>query len=378
MPIPLDYLILGLGGMGSSALYHLARRGLNVLGVEQFGVAHDRGSSHGETRIIRKAYFEHPNYVPLLERAYELWRELEQESGKALFNPCGLMVAGPPEGEVVQGVRLAARLYDIAVEDVSSQEAKERFPGFQIPDHFEVTWEPEAGFLYVEECVRTQIECAISAGAQVCLNEKIISVSINDDLIEVKTETQHYIASGMIVTTGAWSSSCLQELNLPLEVVRKVLFWNPVREPLYNLDTGKGCFFFEMPYGEFYGFPSLDGETVKLAEHGGGTTVTDPGNVNRALLETDTPSVSRFIREVMPALEPEPKRHATCMYTRTPDRHFIVDRHSRNQRVVYGAGFSGHGFKFASVIGEILADLATHGSTPHPIDFLAASRFVSR
>ena len=377
MPLHVDYLVLGLGGMGSSALYHLARRGLKVRGIEQFGVAHDRGSSHGETRIIRKAYFEHPNYVPLLQRAYELWRELEQESGKRLFNPCGLMVAGSPEGEVIQGVRLASRLYDVDVENVTSREAAERFPGFRIPNGFEVTWEPEAGFLYVEECVRTQIECAISLGAQVCLNEKIISVSINAESIEVRTETERYLAAGMIVTAGAWSSSCLQELHLPLEVVRKVLFWNPVRQPLYNLDAGKGCFFFDMPYGEFYGFPSLDGETVKLAEHTGGATVADPGNVNRELMETDAPAVSRFVSEVMPALDPEPARHATCMYTRTPDRHFIVDRHARNQRVVYGAGFSGHGFKFSAVIGEILADLATQGSTAHPIDFLSASRFAS-
>jgi len=378
MSLHVDYLVLGLGGMGSSALYHLARRGLNVLGIEQFGIAHDRGSSHGETRIIRKAYFEHPNYIPLLQRAYELWRELEQESGKRLFNPCGLMVAGPPAGKVIQGVHQAARLYDVDVEKVSVEDAATRFPGFQIPDGFEVTWEPEAGFLYVEECVRAHIECARSHGAQVCLDEKIISVSITDKSIEVQTETQHYSAANMIVTAGAWSSTRLQELNLPLEVVRKVLFWNTARQPVYNLDQGKGGFFFDMPYGEFYGFPSLDGATVKLAEHTGGETVLDPGNLNRELLDTDAPAVSRFVSEVMPGLEPDPVRHATCMYTRTPDGHFIVDRHPRNQRVVYGAGFSGHGFKFAAVIGEILADLATQGFTAQPIDFLSASRFASR
>ena len=376
MPTHVDYLVLGLGGMGSSALYHLSKRGLNVLGIEQFDVAHDRGSSHGDTRIIRKAYFEHPNYIPLLQRAYELWHELEQESGKTLFNPCGLMVAGPPDGEVIQGVHEASRLYDVSVENVSPEDAARRFPGFQVPAGFEVTYEPEAGFLFVEECIKTQIECATSLGAQVCLNEKINSVVIHDQSIEVKTDTQHYSASRMIVTAGAWSSSCLQELNLPLEVVRKNLFWNPVRGPAYNLDSGNGGFFYDMPYGEFYGFPSLDGKTVKLAEHTGGETVDDPGNLNRELMADDTTSVSRFISEVMPGLEPLPEKHATCMYTRTPDGHFIVDQHSRNPAVVYGAGFSGHGFKFASVIGEVLADLATQGTTAHPIDFLTASRFA--
>lgn len=375
MTVHVDYLVLGLGGMGSSALYHLARRGLKVVGIEQFGVAHDRGSSHGDTRIIRKAYFEHPNYIPLLQRAYELWRELEQESGKELFDPCGLMVAGPPEGAVIQGVHLASRLYNVAVEKVSAAEAAFRFPGFQIPDGFEVTYEPEAGFLHVEDCVRTHLECAEQHGAQVCLNEKIQSVTISDQLIEVKTEAQHIIASRLIVTAGAWSSACLAELNLPLEVVRKVLFWNPVEQPVYNLDQGRGGFFVDMPYGEFYGFPSLDGTTVKLAEHTGGELVADPSHLNRELLETDAQAVSRFIGEVMPGLKPDPIRHATCMYTRTPDGHFIVDRHSKNPGVVYGAGFSGHGFKFASVIGEILADLATEGHTTHPIEFLSASRF---
>lgn len=377
MAIHVDYLVLGLGGMGSSALYHLARRGLNVLGVEQFGVAHDCGSSHGETRIIRKAYFEHPNYIPLLERAYELWRELEQASGKSLFNPCGLMVAGPPDGQVIRGVHEAARLYDVAVEKVSSEDAVERFPGFQIPHDFEVTYESEAGLLYVEECVRTHIECAKEQGAQVCLDEKIHSVSIHDDSIEVTTDAQQYSASAVIVTAGAWSSTYLQDLNLPLEVVRKLLFWNPVKQPVYDLDAGRGGFFFDMPYGEFYGFPSLDGETLKLAEHTGGETVVDPGNLNRDLLETDMYSISRFISEVMSELESMPTRHGTCMYTRTPDGHFIIDRHALNHRVVYGAGFSGHGFKFASVIGEILADLVTQGTTRHPINFLSASRFSS-
>ncbi len=377
MPTHVDYLVLGLGGMGSSALYHLSKRGLNVLGIEQFGVAHDRGSSHGDTRIIRKAYFEHPNYIPLLQRSYELWHELEQESGKRLFDPCGLMVAGPPEGDVIKGVHQASRLYNVAVEKVSIEDAIERFPGFQVPDGFEVTYESEAGFLFVEECVRTHLECALSHGAQVCLDEKINSVEIKDDQsIEVITDKQRYISSGIIVTAGAWSGSCLPDLNLPLEVVRKFLFWNPVKEPVYNLDQGKGGFFFEMPYGEFYGFPSLDGKTVKLAEHTGGETVLDPGNLNRELMPDDATSVSRFVSEVMPALEQLPERHATCMYTRTPDGHFIVDQHPRHPAVVYGAGFSGHGFKFASVMGEILADLVTSGTTAHPIDFLSANRFA--
>lgn len=370
-----DYLVLGLGGMGSSALYHLSKRGLNVLGIEQFGAAHDRGSSHGETRIIRKAYFEHPNYIPLLQRAYELWHDLEQTTGKTLFNQCGLMVAGPSDGAVIRGVHLAEELYGVEVESVSPADAVERFPGFRIPAGFEVTHEPEAGFLHVEQCVQTHLECAQAQGATVYLNEQILGVKVSERSVEVKTDRQKITASSLIVTTGAWSSGCLSELQLPLEVVRKVLFWNPVREPVYNLDAGRGSFFFDMPEGEFYGLPSLEGASVKLAEHTGGETVSDPADVDRSLYENDVHRVSRFVEAVMPALDPQPMRHTVCMYTGTPDGHFIVDQHPANQRVVYGAGFSGHGFKFASVMGEILADLATTGRTALPIEFLSAQRF---
>ncbi|MCA9005213.1 MAG: N-methyl-L-tryptophan oxidase, partial [Planctomycetaceae bacterium] len=282
---------------------------------------------------------------------------------------------GPADGAVIRGVHLAEELYGVEVQSVSPADVVERFPGFHIPDGFEVTHEPEAGFLYVEKCVQTYLECAQTQGAYVCLNEQIQEVKVSDRSIEVTTDQQSITADSLIVTTGAWSSGCLSELQLPLEVVRKVLLWNPVREPVYNLDAGRGSFFFDMPEGEFYGFPSLDGATLKLAEHTGGETVDDPTLVDRSLHESDVPRVSRFVEAVMPALEPRPIRHAVCMYTRTPDGHFIVDRHPVNQRVVYGAGFSGHGFKFASVMGEILADLATTGATALPIEFLSAQRF---
>ena len=239
----------------------------------------------------------------------------------------------------------------------------------------EVTHEPEAGFLHVEQCVQTHLECAQAQGATVYLNEQTLGVKVSERSVEVKTDRQKITASSLIVTTGAWSSGCLSELQLPLEVVRKVLFWNPVREPVYNLDAGRGSFFFDMPEGEFYGLPSLEGASVKLAEHTGGETVSDPADVDRSLYENDVHRVSRFVEAVMPALDPQPMRHTVCMYTGTPDGHFIVDQHPANQRVVYGAGFSGHGFKFASVMGEILADLATTGRTALPIEFLSAQRF---
>lgn len=375
MPVHVDYLVLGLGGMGSSALYHLARRGLKVLGVEQFGIAHDRGSSHGETRIIRKAYFEHPDYIPLLQRAYSLWEDLEQESGKSLLNLCGLMVAGPPEGDVIKGVHLAEERHGVQVETLEMAEAQRRFPGFQLPEGFEVTFEPEAGFLHVEDCVQAHMDCALNHGAQIVLHEPIESLLVTETEIEIQTANQHWVAEGVIVTAGAWAGECLKELQLPLEVARKVLFWNPVQSPVYNLDQGGCGFLCQMPFGEFYGFPSLDGKTVKLAEHTGGDLVTDPNNVNRELQESDSTSIGRFVDEVMSGLSPESERHAVCMYTRSVDRHFIIDQHPRNQRLVYGAGFSGHGFKFASVMGEILADLVTEGKTNHPIDFLRADRF---
>lgn len=392
-----DVIVIGIGGFGSSCLYHLAKRGLRVLGVDRFPAGHDRGSSHGDTRIIRQAYFEHSDYVPLLLQAYGLWRELESESGRDLMTICGLMLSGPPDGIAVPGAHTASALYGVDVERVARSDATHRFPGFHIPDGFEVVFESQGGFLQVEECVRTHIDLACQHGAEFQSGEAVVDWSSNGKTVRVRTPNEQYEAASLIVTAGAWSGGLLQgthtetasdqaaekppdadcsaaDIARHLHVIRKTLLWNPVRSGAFNLDAGGCGFFFEMPDGIFYGFPSLDGRTLKLAEHTGGEVVADPLHLDRSLRDTDVNPVARFASEVMPELDPVPQRHSVCMYTMTPDAHFLIDRHPAHANVWFGAGFSGHGFKFTSVIGQALADLSLEGRTKQPVDFLASRR----
>lgn len=380
-----EAIVIGTGGFGSSCLYQLAQRGVRVLGLDRFSAAHDQGSSHGDTRIIRQAYFEHPDYVPLLKRAYELWRKLESASGRELMDLCGLFLAGPAEGEAVAGARLAAKLHGISIEDISfEQPAAGNLPpdlcrGFRIPSGFDAVYESVGGYLHVEDCVRTHINLACRAGAEHRTGEPIISWTSDGQTVRVRTESSEYEAAALILTPGAWASQLLATISgvPPLTVLRKTLHWNRVRSPVYDVLGGGTGFFFEMPYGVFYGFPSIDGRTLKVAEHSGGEPVSDPLSVDRSLRDSDAQPISRFLQEVMPDVEPITDRHVVCMYTMTPDGHFIVDRHPEYGNVFFGAGFSGHGFKFTSVIGEALADLAINGETDLSIDFLKLARFQS-
>ncbi len=382
-----DTIVLGVGGFGSGALYHLARRGTRVLGIERFGIAHDRGSSHGQTRIIRKAYFEHPDYVPLLHRAYELWHELERESGCQLLHPVGLFIAGEPACESVSGTLLAARLHNLSVDKLDAREARRRFPGYRFHDDFAVVFEPEAGYLEVENCVAAHIAAAVKHGAVVQTGETVVMWESDGRRVTVRTDRGVYSAASVVITAGPWASQLLDDSSdsaassesldwsAKLRVVRKPVFWFAAGAD-YDLARGNSTFFFETSAGQFYGFPRIDGQTIKLAEHTGGDTVSDPLTVDRELQPSDLTRVNDFMRDFLPALDPRPVRHSVCMYTKTPDSHFIIDRHPAWANVVFGAGFSGHGFKFTTVLGEALADLAQTGETKLPVDFLSMHRFA--
>lgn len=391
-----DVIVLGLGGFGSGAAYHLARRGLRVLGLDRFCPAHDQGSSHGETRIIRKAYFEHPDYVPLLLRAYDLWAELESESQRQLFWNCGLMLAGLPDSEAISGARLSASQHKLTIENLSASVASKRWPGFRVPDSFDVVFEPDAGFLRVEECVQTHLDRAAAHGATLLFDEPVVSWSSTGSEVRVRSATREFIAASLVITAGPWAAAVLADLKLPLQVLRKPVLWCETTSPAYNLDSHMPTFYFEMPpsiawppssersgegvqaTGEaastFYGFPSLDGILLKVAQHSGGDLVADPLLVDRQLRDADVQPVANFLRSCLPGVCPLPARHSTCLYTVTPDRHFVVDRHPAFSNVVIGCGFSGHGFKFTSVLGSVFADLATTGRTNLPIEFLSLNR----
>ena len=375
MPPTYECIVLGIGGFGSAAVYHLARRGVRVLGIEQFAAAHHRGSSHGETRIIRRAYFEHPDYVPLVDLAYGLWRELEQTTSRTLYTQTGLVLAGPPQGAAVSGTLRAARDHRLDIHDVPLAEARRRFPAFRMADDHAVVYEQDAGFLNVEACVQAHIAAALAAGAKIHFDEVARDWSVCEGRVTVTTDRATHQAARLVIAAGAWASRLLADLALPLVVRRKVQFWHSVAPGHVAAHAAAPVFYFELPHGAFYGFPSIDGETVKVAEHSGGLIVDDPSHVDRSCREADAAPLRQFLQAALPNVEHVPRRHSVCMYTMSPDGHFIVDRHPAHQNVVIAAGFSGHGFKFTPVIGQALADLALEGRTELPIDFLTLRRF---
>jgi sarcosine oxidase len=372
-----DVVVIGLGGMGSAAAYQLARRGARVLAIEQFGLAHDRGSSHGQTRIIRKAYFEHPDYVPLLIRAYELWDHVAAASGVRLFERCGLLMCGSPAGALISGVRRSAAEHNLRVEELDGDGLRRRFAPFRPGPEMQALFESDAGFLRVEECVRAHAELARTAGADLRFGERVRTWSADGGGVIVETDLGRHIGSKLVICGGAWAGRLLHELSLPLTVRRKVQLWFGPAADAYRLDCGCPAYAFQTTDGFFYGFPSIADGLVKAAEHTGGSAVGDPAALDRALRPDDTPRVAEFVRRHLPGVTPEVRAHAACMYTMTPDEHFVIDRHARHERVIFAAGFSGHGFKFASVTGEVLAELAVESRSSLPIGFLSARRFAA-
>ncbi len=370
-----DVIVLGTGGVGSAAAYHLARRGAKVLGLDQFPGGHDRGSSHGQTRIIRQAYFEHANYVPLLMRAYELWRELEQETSAELLHQVGLLQIGPPDGPVVRGVLEAARLHGLTVEQLTEQEIPRRFPGFRVPAASAGVLEPAAGYLRVEQCVLAHLSAAKKHGAEFRFGVTAHNWRQESSHVCVSTDQGDYRADKLVITAGPWAPQMLADLRVPLVVRRKHLYWFPTSDRSYHEASGCPTYLYELPHGVFYGFPQIDKQGVKVAEHSGGAEVTDPTNDPRPLDAVDLSRVESFLSAYLPGIGRPLQSRGVCFYTMSPDEHFLVDRHPRHDRVQFVAGLSGHGFKFTSVLGEALADLALAGSTPLPIGFLGLNRF---
>jgi sarcosine oxidase len=371
-----DCIVIGTGGVGSAALYHLAARGVRTLGIDRFPPGHDRGSSHGDTRIIRLAYFEHPNYVPLLRRAYQLWAELADRCGQQLYHETGLLQLSYSAGEVVPGVLRSAREHQLAVEELTANEVEHRFRGFRVPASTTAVFERCAGYLKVEACVLAYVQEAAKRGAEVCSGEAVLGWQADGSGVIVTTDKEHYAAARLIITPGAWAADLLGDLGVCFAVRRKSLFWYEA-SPIYSVAQGCPIFLYETPTGVFYGYPQIDHFGLKVAEHSGGQVVTDPSTVNREIDLQDKQRVEDFLDGHLPAVSRTLQRHVVCLYTMSPDGHFIVDRHPRSPQVAFVAGLSGHGFKFACVLGEILAELTLDGRTNAPIEFLACNREMS-
>lgn len=372
-----DVVVVGLGGMGSATAAHLAKRGKRVLGLEQFGRLHANGSSHGHSRIIRQAYFEAPEYVPLLHRSYALWRELEVESGQPdLLTITGGLNIGTPESEFVTGSLASAKQHNLEYEYLNHQEVGERFPGFRLTDDLVAVYEPNAGFLKPEECIDAHLTVAEQHGAELRFNQPMAGWSVDGDGVLVKTATGTVRADRLVITAGPWAGQVLADLGLPLTVRRIVNAHFEPSEPEHYAADRCPVYLFQVPEGDYYGFPMLPGQGVKLGRHDGGE-ITSPQTIRREIDNAEIDALRDVLARYLPGAVGPVSHTLTCMYTDTPDANFILDRHHDHPQIVYGCGFSGHGYKFASVIGEILADLAADGSSHHDIGFLSASRFVS-
>jgi monomeric sarcosine oxidase len=367
-----DAIVLGTGGVGGAALCQLARRGARVIGLERFEPGHDRGSSHGITRIIRQAYYEHPDYVPLVLRAYELWAELSEQCGASLVSEVGLLQVGPLDGEVVQGVLASAARFGLDVERLDARELPRRWSGLRASDDLVGVFERRAGFLRVEECVKAHVAQAVSSGAELRVGCEVYLWRSEGNSVVVETSQGRFTAASLVITAGAWAGELLGGLGIDFEVRRKPVFWFAAGHE-YAAENCP-CFLFETPAGIFYGMPQIDEWGVKAAEHTGGTVVQNPSALDRRLEPIDQSRVEQFLAAHLPRVEHRPTRHSVCMYTMTRDAHFVVDRHPEHPQVVFAAGLSGHGFKFAPVLGEALADLAMTGKTSLSIGFLTCRR----
>ncbi|MCZ6836647.1 MAG: N-methyl-L-tryptophan oxidase [Planctomycetota bacterium] len=371
-----DVIVIGMGAMGSATCLELARRGCRVLGLEQFSIPNNLGSSHGESRIIRLNYYENPDYVPLLRRTYEGWDRLEAESGEKLHFKTGGLYMGEESCDFIQGTLISSRVHDLPHETWSREEVIKRYPQFNPPQSYMGIWESNAGFVLPEAAISAMTRLALNLGASVHGHEPVLGWDAQEGRVTVRTEQATYEAGQVIITSGAWAGQVLGEMGVKLEVTRQVLAWlwpkrpelfGPDRFPIWAIDDPNGFF--------FYGFPMQSGRVgLKVARHFYGPPIS-PDTIDRTPSEADKREIRDAIKQYLPDGDGDILSMGVCMYTNTPDAHFIIDRHPRHQEVLMATGFSGHGFKFAPVIGEIMADLALEGETKHPIDFLRLGRF---
>ena len=371
-------IVIGLGAMGSATLYHLAQRGWRVLGLEQFEPGHNQGSSHGDSRIIRETYFEHPLYVPLVRRAHELWRELERNSGSSLMTITGGIMIGPPDGVVVSGTLRSAQQHGLPHEILTPAGVRERFPAFRLDDALVAVFDPRAGFLDPEACNRAHIKLARDAGADVRFSETVLDW-IPDGGVRVTTSSDTYGADRLVLAAGAWNGALLPDSVLPLTIERQAVFWLEPEIDASLYDRGRfPIYAYEYRAGNIcYGFPRLP-RGVKASVMHDGETVADPGAVRRTIDAKEVKPLRTALEPILPGLaEARVRESDVCLFTNTPDHDFIIDFHPFFPQVLVSSPCSGHGFKFASAIGEIQADLLMKGKTEFDLSPFRLGRWVA-
>ena len=355
-----DCAVVGLGAMGSATLWRLAARGARVVGVDRWVPPHDRGSSHGESRIIRTAYHEDPSYVPLVQRSFALWRELEAATGVELLRTTGIAVIGAPQSEVVAGALLSARTHGLPHSVLDAAAASQRFPYHRIGADEVVVYEPGGGVLDAEGGVAAMLRRAGELGASIVTECTVRRVEVRDGVVGVVLHDGEVLhAARAVVCAGPWLGSLLPDLPVPLWVERQVSAWFPVSGGGVLPPAAFPVFIRQLPSGRLvYGLPGRDGASVKLAVHHEGARV-DPDAVPREVTAADLEPLVKLVAVHMRGLQPRPVRAITCMYTNTPDGNFVVKPMPDSPQVIVVSACSGHGYKFAPAIGDAAADLCT-------------------
>jgi sarcosine oxidase len=371
-----DLAVVGLGAMGSATLWRAASRGVRALGLDRFDPPHDRGSTHGESRIIRTAYFEDPAYLPLLREAFPLWRELEADCGESLLTMTGAAMVGPPDSRLIAGSLRSAEEHGLEHDVFTGTAAARRFPQFRLGDGDVVFHEQGGGALRPEACVRAALRLAQGRGARVRTGVTVLRIEPRGDGVRIDTDAGRVDARRAVVCAGPWTGALLPQLGVPLWVERQVNAWFAPAEPALYAPGRCPVFIRELPGDHFvYGIPAVEGGSVKLAVHHEGRRA-DPDRVPREVTAADLQPLSEHAANRMRGLDATPVRAVTCLYTNTPDEHFVIDTLPGAPQVTVVSACSGHGFKFASIAGDIAVDLAVHGSTGRPVGAFSLRRFA--
>jgi sarcosine oxidase len=372
-----DIIVLGCGTMGAAVCLECARAGHRVLGLDRFNPPHDRGEHHGLVRMFRMSYYEHPAYVPWLKRSLRAWQDLRRPDESPIIELAGALYLGAETSELISGSLRSAREHGLVHEVLSRDDLNRRFPMFRLPRDFVGVLERDAGFIWCEWAVGAMLHAARVHGAEVRTSERVAGWECDNAGIRVDASTI-FRSRKLVITAGPWSAEFLPQLGIPLVVTRQVQGWIAPPDPTAYVAGGLPCWAIDIGGGSlFYGFPALPAASgraeIKLARHAHGPPA-DPDSVRRAPQQSDQDDLHSLVREYLPDLADTPLRTSVCLYTNSPDSHFLIDRHPRHPNVAFGAGFSGHGFKMAPAVGQILRGLVEADAPSHPEPFFAVSR----
>ena len=370
-----DCIVIGVGGMGSSAVYNLAKRGQKVLGLEKFDIPHSEGSSHGVNRIIRLAYYEHPSYVPLLRRAYEMWSEIEAIAHEQLLYKVGSIDTAPSGHEVFERSLESCLEHDIPHEVLDHKQINERFPGYEMPPGQMGLYQADGGFVLSERSIVAYVNAAVLESAEIHARESVIKWEPEGDGVRVFTDRTEYTADRLVITAGAWTAGMVPFLEKLAVPERQVLAWLQPTKPSLFAPENFPIFNAYFQEGRYYGFPVFGIPGFKIGRYHHLEEVADPDHMEREVTKEDEDILRAAVSRYFPKANGTLMTLKTCLFTNTPDEHFIIDKVPGLPQVTVAAGFSGHGFKFASVVGEIVGDLAIKGETSHNIDLLKIDRF---